>query len=307
MPRERLIRVGILAVLGLALMGMFRPSSPDPKEDVQSAQTTFFINKAHNQGQYDLVIVGDSRALRGMASEILEKQLPGQSIYNLSFHAGGLNQQMYQEAEKLLQPGSPRKSILLAPTSLAFLPHKKSNSQFNEYRGKPRDQVWLYQNHPGWAEFFQPVSPSVYLRSLLDLKPHELLFQEFKSGGWIATNQTPHDDVTDFSDQKEILASFQIDPTLIDDLMTQTRDWTARGIEVYGLFPPAYSPRVAFEDSILGFDRGEFRRSFTAAGGVWLDVDEAGYTTYDGSHLVKESSLEWSRATGQAIAEARGK
>lgn len=307
MFRERIIQVFILVTLGLALMGLLRPSSPDPTEDVQSAQESFFINKAHQTAQYDMVIVGDSRALRCLAPEIIEEQLSDTKIFNLAFHAGGMNLEMYGEAEKLLASDSTRKGIILAPTSLAFLPHKKSNSQFKEYRLKPRDQVWLNKNHPGWASFFQPASPSVYLRRWFDLKPKELLYQEFKPSGWIATTQVPRDDVTDFAFQREVLATFKIDPSLVEDLMIQTGKWTAQGIAVYCLFPPAYAPRVAFEDSILGFDQQAFRRSFEDAGGIWLDIEGSEYVTYDGSHLEKESSIRLSEATGLALAKSISK
>ncbi len=72
---------------------------------------------------------------------------------------------------------------------------------------------------------------------------------------------------------------------------------------VFGLLPPAYGPRVAFEDSILGFDPLAFRDSFKEAGGIWLENSNTDLTSYDGSHLVKESSISLSRETGKAISQ----
>ena len=116
------------------------------------------------------------------------------------------------------------------------------------------------------------------------------------------TAMAPEDDVTNLSPQYEILASRTSDRALIEDFMTQTREWTARGISVYSLYMPAYEPRAALEDSLLGFDRDEFRLAFEQAGGLWLDVGGSDYVSYDGSHLEKESALKLSRAAGLALA-----
>ena len=302
MASERLVRVFLLVVLGLVAMGALRPSSPDPREDVRSRETWFFINKAHQTATYDVVIVGDSRALRGLSPAEIAEYLPGLSVYNMAFNAGGMNDEMYGEAQKLLDPDSPRPMIVLAPTSLAFLPHKKNNSQFREYRNKPQDQVWLYRSAPALADWFQPLSPSVYIRRWFDIQPKELLVQTFSPLGWIATDQTPLDDVTDLSIQRKILADYDLDETLVDDFMTQTRTWTEAGIRVFSVFVPAYPPREALEDSMLHFDRDAFQTSVTAAGGICLDITAPDYVTYDGSHLVSESALLASRRLGQAMA-----
>ena len=52
---------------------------------------------------------------------------------------------------------------------------------------------------------------------------------------------------------------------------------------------------------MLGFDREAFVRDFRAAGGIWLDVDQDGYRTYDGSHLVRSSAEKLSRDLARAM------
>ena len=303
MLNDRLVQTFLLATIGLVVMGLLGPGSPDPQEEVLAKQTAFFINKAHQTEKFDMVIVGDSRALRGLSPAEISKQLPDVSIFNFAFNAGGMNVEMYDEADKLLQADSSTRSVLLVPTSLAFMLHKTSNSQFREYRLKPKDQAWLYQNAPAVANFFQSLSPSVFLRRWFDLKPQKFLTQEFTSDGWLATEQTPRDDVTNLHTQREILASHKIDPGLISEFMAKTKAWTNDGTNVFALFPPAYEPRAALEDSLLDFDKAAFRLAFVQAGGIWLDPTEAAYVTYDGSHLEKASALEFSRQVGISLAQ----
>lgn len=305
MFRERITTTLIMAALGLVGFGLFKPSSPDPVDDSQAQQTWFFINKAHVQERFDGVIVGDSRGLRGLSPDRIQEFLPGCRIFNASFNAGGMNPEMYAFAEGLLDAKATDPMIILAPTSLSFMPHKKANSQYHEYRNKPRDQVWLYANFPGFAQWFQPFSPSVYFRKMLHLAPVHLLQQEFHANGWIETEQTPHDDIADLGIHNERLEGQTMDPGLVDDFMAQTARWVARGIKVYSFFPPAYPPRVAMEDSLLEFDRPAFRDRFIASGGIWLEVDQSGYSSYDGSHLTGKSAMDLSAALGQAIAAGR--
>ena len=302
MMGERILRTLVLTVAGLALFGMFRPGSPDPIEDSGSRKTGFFINKTHQGANYDAVVIGDSRALRAVSAKELGDGLGGMRIYNFSFHAGGMNREMFQEAEKLLDDKSQNPAVVFAPTAVSFLPFKARNAQFHEYRDKPRDQVWIYRYFPGLSHWFQPVAPSIFIQKIMQVQPPKLLEQDFHADGWIATDQAPWDDLTDLAVHRRPLAGRKADETIISGFMDQTREWTERGIKVFGFFPPAHEPRVAQEDSLLGFDREAFTRSFREAGGIWLDVARNGYESYDGSHLVDASALKLSRDLSREMA-----
>ncbi|MCK5879686.1 MAG: hypothetical protein KAH24_07895 [Holophagae bacterium] len=302
MKGERILRTLILAMAGLALFGMFRPSSPDPIEDSGSRKSWFFINKTHQGANYDAVIIGDSRALRAVSAQALGDSLGGMRIYNFSFHAGGMNREMFQEAEKLLDDKSQTPTVIFAPTAVSFLPFKARNAQFHEYRDKPRDQVWIYRHFPGLAHWFQPVAPSIFAQKILKVQPPRLLEQEFNSDGWIDTDQIPWDDLADLSIHRLPLVGRNADETIIRGFMGQTREWTGRGIKVFGFFPPADESRVVQEDSMLGFNRETFIKSFRDAGGIWLDISRTGYESYDGSHLVGASALKLSRDLSREMA-----
>lgn len=293
-----------LALLGVVAFAQIKPSSPEPIENVRARETAFYIDKAHQRSQFDGVIIGDSRALRGVSTEALADELPNLRIYNFAFNSAGLGDLLYREGEKLLDPASSAQFVVLAPTTLTFQPWKRANEMFHEYRNKARDQVWLYQNLPTLAEHLQPLSPSIYIRRAYDIRPAKLLEQDFRPDGWIATRQMPVDDPSELAKHREYLAGNVIDPVLVQEMMSQTRAWTARGIRVFAFAPPADRTRLAMEDSVLGFDWQGFRESFVAAGGRWLEVSASDLKTYDGSHLDADSARRMSRILAREIAKA---
>ena len=302
MRDERLIRTLLLAVAGLALFAWLRPASMNPINDDVAAQTEFFINKIHSDRTYDLVVVGDSRALRGISPEEMEDVLGDLSVLNYSFHAGGLNNEMYDAAQTRLDPDSGERIILLAVTSLSLMPFKEANEQYHEYKAKPVDQVLLYRHAPALAKMFQPLEASVFIRRWLSLKPPLILSQTFHESGWIESSRTPDNVYEDLDDYGRRIRNFRVSRRLIGDLADRVRLWSDQGVRVFGFFPPAMPARTALEDSILGFSPPEFIETFESAGGVWLDIENTGYHVYDGSHLDATSARKLSRTVARDIA-----
>jgi hypothetical protein len=282
-----------------------KPTSPDPLENTTTTKTRFFVNKTHQKPEYDLVIVGDSRALRDVSPAAMKTRLGATRIFNFAFHAGGMNDEIFSAAEELFAPDAERKAIILAPTALSFMAFKQANSQFHEYLGKPRDVVWEYTRVLGLVRWFQPISPGLIFRNAIGDKPARVLEQDYHEDGWIATNQTPHDDVADLDLPRQRVTGHRVAEEQIAAVMERTRQWRRQGIEVYAFFPPAYAPRVAMEDSVLGFDRERFIAEFRQSGGIWLDVGTQGFESYDGSHLVRSSALALSENLGALVAGHR--
>ena len=304
MLRERIIAVFVLTLVGLVLLGIWRPVSPDPQDDVRAARNAFFIEKTHGQASYDMVLVGDSRALRGISPEQIERQNPGLRVFNFAFHAGGFNDEIFDAAEALLDADSPRKAIVIAPTPLGFIDWKQTNAQYREYLNKPGDEVLLYRKCFALAGFLQPLSPTVFLRKALGMKPPRLLEEDFTPAGWISTRQTPADNFADLSVLRDQLLGNRSEPAVMANLMARVADWESRGIRVFGTFVPAYEPRVALEDSMLDFPRETFMADFDRAGGRFFTGYGTGYETYDGSHLYDDSAVRFSAVLGEKINQA---
>jgi len=302
MGQERVLRTFILAAMGLALFAYLKPASPDPMENTRARLTWFYLNKTHQPPEYDAVIIGDSRGLRGISPGTMEKILPDLQIFNFSFNAGGMNPEMFTEAEKLLSDTASQPIIILATTSLSFQTWKQDNSQFREYAAKPRDQVWMYLKGGNLSEYFQPMSPAIFPRKWLGMKPPVLVWEEFHQDGWIASDQQPWSDYSDLTEHQQKLAPYRVDQNAISNYMSQVRDWTSNGILVIGFTPPSNPATIEVEDAALDFDPSGFRSQFETAGGTWLDLPREGYETYDGSHLTKASAVRFSEVLAQSIA-----
>ena len=148
---------------------------------------------------------------------------------------------------------------------------------------------------------FDPMRPSQLGRTLTfrPRRPGERL--HYHADGWRASTRTPPQPHKTLSHFERIFAERTVRADEIRRLLDKTRAWTAKGIGVYACRPPTTAEMVALEDRLSGFDQAEFVRQFRAAGGVWLDVDQAGYASYDGSHLTAEAATRLSRDLAEMI------
>lgn len=291
------------AAIGMIVFGLLRPSSPDPAEDLKFEQSAFFMAKAHPTERWQGVIVGDSRALRGLSPSAMSEVLPEPRFTNMAFNAAGLNDEMYDVAERVLAPDGDR-TVLVSVTALAFMPWKRANRQYHEYRAKPGDQVLFNRHAPAVASFFEPVSPTVLLRRALGLTPSVKIDETYHPDGWIETDHSPLQVAYGLEGTVERLVGNAVDPELIEEFMTRTRKWAAEGVRVFAVRTPCVPEMIAAEDSILGFDEADFVTRFEAAGGRWIAVDQDAYETYDASHLRAEEARRFSRDVAAAMAEA---
>lgn len=305
MRQDRMFWTCFAALLGVLLTGWVKPDSLDPLDNVRSEEIEFFIHKTHGVSGAPGIILGDSRALRGLDPDrvAMAAGLPG--LFNFSFESGGMNDEMYAAVEQRLAPDGHR-AVFLAITPLAFMPWKVGNDQYHEYLDAPRDQRVLYRRLPAVAEFFEPRTPSALVRLLTRRPPKVRVDQEFHANGWIETDQRPSTVALETDRAVERLDGNHADPGLMDAFMARTREWVASDIRVYGVRPPSTPRMRAIEDSTLGFDHGDFVARFTAAGGIWIESNEAAYETYDGSHLKADDAARYSRQVGEAIATAPG-
>lgn len=303
MLRERTAWALGIAAVAIVVAGLVKPDSPDPLDNVATEQTRFFLHKTLGVTGVPNIILGDSRALRGLSPGEIDARAGLGPILNFAYESGGMDDEMYDAVEKRLAPSGPR-TVILAITPLAFMPWKVGNDQYREYLDTPDDSRLLYMQAPSVAEFLESRPPSVLVRLAFREAPKVMVRQEFHPDGWIETDQSPSTAALETERAPGRLAGNRVSPELIDAFMDRTRAWTDRGIRVFGLRPPSSAAMQAIEDTTLGFEDGAFVARFTAAGGVWLDPDVPGLVPYDGSHLGSEDARRYSRAVGEAIAAA---
>jgi hypothetical protein len=288
--------------VGIVLFGIFRPASPDPLDEVRARENWFYLYKTHHVGKYELVVVGDSRALRGIAPAEMATELPGMRVFNMAYNAGGFNPEMYAAAERRLVADGSQRAVLLAITPLALVTKKLSNSQYHEFLKKPWDERLFYLHALPVAEFLAPSPPSLLPRWILGIEPSYVSEETHHADGWIETTQHPPKPLDAYRTRQR-LTSDSISPEVITMLLDQTRRWTIDGIRVFALQVPTCEDRIRMESEILGFDEESLRRDFERVGGIWLDSPLTNPVFYDCSHLERESAIEYSRALGRSIQE----
>jgi hypothetical protein len=87
----------------------------------------------------------------------------------------------------------------------------------------------------------------------------------------------------------------------VDALLNQVTAWKQAGITPFAFTPPLDAATHFSEIQNEIYIETELRKQFTEAGGVWLDTDQPGYETSDGSHLVPSSAIKLSRELARQI------
>jgi len=95
----------------------------------------------------------------------------------------------------------------------------------------------------------------------------------------------------------------QVSDSIINLVVQHVSEWVTSGIRVYAYRPPTVNSMVSLEDHKSGFKESFFVADFEKAGGVWINIENDGYISYDASHLQKESAIELSRSIRKYIFE----
>ncbi len=279
-----------------------KPVSPDPLDRDRTEEARFYMVKTAGGQKGDVIVLGDSRTLRGVAPEVLSKHLGGGKVLNFAYNAGGLNPEIYEAATARLAPGASRPMMLLGVTPLTLMSVKAGNAQYREVLHKPRDERWLLLHFPGIMRWLQPVQPVELIRPVLGFAPHSLYHQEFHDDGWIGSLKEPENPEEALGVYTAQLTGQSLDATLVQELMAQTRAWTRAGVQVFAFRPPTTDELEALENRLLGFDEARLAAAFEEAGGHWLEFPNAPYHSYDGSHLRQDSAIAFSGDLGKSLA-----
>jgi hypothetical protein len=304
MRTDRTLLALLLAAPLVVLGTWVKPVPPNPLDRDSTDEARFYMVKTHGGQQCDVIVIGDSRALRDVSPQELARSLPGQRIFNFAYNSGGLNAEMYAAAAERLDPAANAPMVTIAVTPLSLMTAKARNEQYHEVLHKSRDERWLMLHAPGLLRWFQPVRPAEVVRPLLGVAPHSLYHQEFHDDGWIGSLRQPENPGEAFGIYEVELSGKTTDPVLVRELLDQTRAWTRAGVRVVGFRPPTTDEVEGLENRLLGFDEKALAVEFAAAGGIWLDFANTPYQTYDGSHLRRESAVAFSRDLGAALRAA---
>lgn len=295
---ERVL-LGLLCAAVLTVgMGALRP-----KEKSGLYEHVFWIRKIEHRHNADLVAGGDSRVVMGIDPQAMTAELPELRIVNYGFNGTGFSQDYLDAIERVLDPHSQTRIILLGISPRSLSNDAAQRNMFTAVRDKPATERFMIRHFPGVLRFFEPLSFKDAWHGLVPSAKQSWFYEDYRPTGWVDADKSPRR-----PDQKldNYIAEFKknpVTPAVQQQVMEQVRQWTQQGIVVYGFRPPTTAKMVAIENEHSGFDHAAVRAEFTSAGGRWIPLPQDDtYPSYDGSHLCGEAAQKLSHDIAAHIA-----
>lgn len=266
----------------------------------------FWSQKRLWQGCADIVVAGDSRIYRGISPESMKQVLGDQRVLNFAFSGIGLSSPYIAAIEKVLDPKAEQPVVVLGISPHSLTKGAAKDNDFLWRKKTPPTPVPAFLSR--FLHLFRPIPDreAFNLTATLLGKGHrtDRYHQEYFANGWIASFRMPEDRKKGLKSYATIFDETRDGPVsqeVIEEFLSETRRLTSDGVTVFGFRPPSCPEMVVLENEKGGFDEKAVARAFENAGGIWLDMDQDAYHSYDGSHLHRESAEALSRALAEQI------
>lgn len=294
--KERLWISAATMALGLLLGVLFLPKINSYTMD----NKRFWLKKTFAPSKYDVVIVGDSRAYRGLAPEVLT-DVTGLEVLNFGFSSARINSFMLHQASKKLSEKSTNKTIILAITANALTQHINPNEHIQQYLSMPREERWEALYFGDFLNYFEPIHARK--NQVVEEKEHYL--QDFRDNGWVASNLIPSDTSKALASYNRWFSKNKVSEKMLNELVQNVKKLRENGIRVIAFVVPRSMSMKILEVELAKFDESKLRKRLIQAGVEWIPIPDAQkYSTYDGSHLNELSAIQLSKYIGESIRQS---
>ena len=303
MALRKIILTLILATGLVLAIGFLRP--PGAMVSSGLAENEFWTRKILQKAGYDVVLIGDSRTYFDLSPAEMKRIMIVDRIYNFGVKYGGLTREYLEAGAALLDPQSPRKIIVLGITPHSLTVKTARSNGFIDLKKQDFVDRMINLRLSPFMAFLGPLSLRDIIYKLLGKPYSSIFYVSFFPDGWAAGRKVP-------PTLEGMLAIYQnyykdnpLEPKTMAAVMSMTAQWKSQGIRVFGFRPPTPPQMAALEYRLSGFEQEKFVKDFEAAGGVWLSFDPSRYSSYDGSHLDRDSAREFSRDLARAMVNRR--
>lgn len=273
-----------------------------PKNPQKYLRDRFYLQKAIAKPKYDIIVMGDSRVVNGISTEVFDSVLPGFRSLNFGFSNGGLNSQMFEIAESKLNKSNKTKVMVLAVTALTLHEISLDNEHYLSLIKTPREKQIELLYFAGISNYFAPVSP-IILRNLVTVH-HEKwddMVQLYHKNGWAETFTPSPDTSYAIPFYRKDYKKSLVDYAQLDVIATQIKKWTEQGIKVICFRPPTTIEMKELEDQEGNYKESLIAEKVQEAGAIWVPLDFSEYQSYDGSHLFGMSAKKLSEKLANEI------
>jgi hypothetical protein len=257
----------------------------------------------------NVIAGGDSRAMAAVCPSEMRKVMGELKILNYGFRAAGFSDTYCQWLERVLIPDAQRKVIILCITPLSLTEGACRVNGFTDY---VLNTTQSKQKSDAMDELLSPFAPFSIddIRRIISRSEINLLQTERFSDGWAAIDIKYQDINVGLRQYRDTFSPEDCGPVsalVVKGFLRYVRQWKEKGIEVYGFRPTTCREMEVLENSKAKFDETAFVKEFESAGGIWFSFDRYAFSTADGSHLLREFSVQLSRELARKIVVANGR
>ncbi len=299
-------RTLITAALGCGLLfiiALVRPPSADPLVAVRDIENRFWTQKAFAEPAYSVVALGDSRTYRGISTEAIEQELPNAHALNFGFSSAGLASTLLEVGASKLKPTAQTPIILLGITPWSLTDEAAENKHLKQELKRPLSEQLERRYLNPLVSRLNPFTPK-QLKGFVhggETPPPILYHQIHHRHGWVESWKIPENSEEQLKPYATLFDNNPVNQARVDALMQQIRRWTKSGITVVAFRPPSTTAMEELENVKSGFNEISIQQAVETNGGIWLNFKSSQFTSYDGSHLDRQSAKRFSRALGQEI------
>lgn len=254
----------------------------------------FWLNKTYQLSNAELIVAGDSRAYRGVDPSSIRENIKG---INLAYSSAGFSKTYLDFVLSHFHENGKEKVLVLGLTPFSFTPTALKNVHLQGFRDRSPFQRYkgLYINPA--LQLFEP-------RTVEDLYPinvSEKYTELYHEDGWMESNDMPGNSLSALKSYQGIFNENRVQLSAVSDLMTQVDSLRKAGVMLIGFRPPTTPQMRALEDSLSGYNEQAIKQQFEAAGGLWINIKDEDFATYDGSHLRPSDARRLSRIIGELL------
>ncbi len=292
------------SLIFLFLLGKFLPKMPSNTIE----KSIFWAKKTHYNGEYNIVLVGDSRIYRGLSPSHMKSILTDQNILNFGYSSGGLHDLLLRHAYQKIQNTDKQKIMIMGVTPLSLTDDSSRNKHLNQELNRKKIEIFKYMYINKYLKPYEIKLITKTIRILghnifkylnLEgpnfLKDHDnnYYFEKFSEDGWVASNVKITSQQKNINLYRQKFKKAKLLPEIKKNLLNTVRQWTNENILIFGFRPPSTPEMKEIENQITNFNEVDFGKDFEERGGIWLYFPEK-YNSYDGSHLSEESAIQLS-------------
>ena len=280
--KHRILYLTLITATLIVLVGLFRPEPMNSK----TGESFFWNNKVNDDSKYNFIIIGDSRAYRGLSPNEIEKKLDNYKAKNLGFSSGGFNSHVFELVDKYFDTTVKENVILICLTPFSLTKSAYESNQLVTLKKKKGFENWQINNVTKNLSFFDPIIPSEVGANFMGYGYYHI----YHENGWVESEKYPIDRDISLKLYSKEFANNKFCNECFEVLLNNINSLTSKNVKVFILRIPIYKELKILEDSISGFNEKMIKSRIISEGGKWLDVDESLYETYDGSHLDSKSA-----------------